>query len=122
MFKEDTKEFESFEPCDKDTYIAFHHDWSSFDEFGGFDDSYYALKKNGATLLKTRRMWAEYKNGEFCTVSTGKERYNVEQLEARQTLKETVEKLMEMGESTEYIGAMVAKTIKDNQKQGPEQE
>ena len=100
---------------DKEHYIAFHHDWSSFDEFGAVDESYYVLKSNGKTLLRAwRNIVPTYANGRLVSVSVGRDEYSVEQLELRQTLKETVEKLVDLGESTEKIDKMVTEAAKNN--------
>lgn len=119
LFKEDTTEFESFEPCDKEHCIAFHHDWSAFDKIGAYDESYLALRRNGKTLLITRKTMApSFESGKLVSISTDKDNYNVEQLDLKQTLKETAQKMVALGESEKNISEIVTSAIKESQKDG----
>ena len=70
MYKEDKDKFEDIDMVEKRDenllYIAFHHDWSSFDTFNG-DNSYYSIKMNGVKLFNNSSfpILVYDKNGDF---------------------------------------------------------
>ena len=116
LFKEDVKEFESFDIFDKGFYCAFSHDWSAFDVIGAYDESYYSLRKQGVEVARSTKPFFEIldKDKNLVGFLTGTSEITLEQVQQRfeekhdrQQLAETIKQLKEKGFKQEDITSAI---------------
>lgn len=107
-FKDDIREFESFDFFDKGFYSAFSHDWSAFDVIGAFDESYYSLRKQGVEIARSSKPFFQVFDKDKNLVGFRTNGYEI----SLQQAQEKFERKQEKQELVETLKELKAKGIK----------